>query len=174
MGRHVAGRCAAQEYRGGTDPLAGFNVQYLYMTSQDPEQVTYINAIGPHAKLANGKPIYDGHVIKSGGRPARIRRCAAAPGNGDPRTAIKNAGVPVINVMMQGDVLGGLRTARADSERPPTSSAGTEVAGTAHSSPPPYRDRGYLSRPISSRLGPAAVSAHDRDRLSRHTPLRSR
>src|SRR4051812_5016641 len=28
-----------------TGPLAGFNVQYLYMTSQDPEQVTYINAI---------------------------------------------------------------------------------------------------------------------------------
>src|SRR5690242_14301871 len=102
------------------------------MTSQDPAQVTYINAIGPHAKLASGKPVYDGHVIKSGGRPARIRRCAAAPGNGDPRVAIKNAGVPVINVLQEGDVLGSLSLRRADSDAPGDQFRWYEVAGTAH------------------------------------------
>ena len=34
-------------------PLAGFNVQYLYMTSQDAAQTTYINAIGPHASAGS-------------------------------------------------------------------------------------------------------------------------
>ena len=100
--------------RERSNPMAGFNVQYLYMTSQDAAQTTYINAIGRHARLAGGTPVYDGHVIKSGGRPARIRRCAAAPANGDPRVAVTNAGVPVINVLQQGDVLGSLALRRAD------------------------------------------------------------
>jgi hypothetical protein len=139
--------------------LAGFNVQYLYMTSQDAAQTTYINAIGPHAKLANGKPVYDGHVIKSGGRPARIRRCAQAPGAGDPRAVVKNAGVPVINVLQEGDVLGALTNRRADSDAPGDQYRWYEVAGTAHSSPPPYRTAVPVAADLMA-LGPAAVVPH--------------
>jgi hypothetical protein len=153
-------------------PMAGFNVQYLYMTSQDAAQTTYINAIQRHALLANGKPVYDGHVIKSGGRPARIRRCAAAPGNGDPRVAIKNAGVPVINVLQQGDVLGALALRRPDSDDAADRYRLYEIAGTAHSSPPPYRtatpvvadliaadgDKAVATRTFSAALGPYTLA----------------
>ena len=142
--------------RGRPNPMAGFNVQYLYMTSQDAAQTTYINAIGRHATLADGKPIYDGHLIKSGGRPARIRRCAAAPGNGDPRIAVRNAGVPVINVLQQGDVLGSLMLRRADSDEPADRFRWYEVAGTAHSSPPPYRTAVPVAADLAA-LGPSAV-----------------
>ena len=140
-------------------PLAGYDVQYLYMTSQDPAQVTYIKAIGPHAKLAGGKPVYDGHVIKSGGRPARIRRCAAAPASGDPRVAIKNAGVPVINVLQEGDVLGSLALRRADSDAAGDQFRWYEVAGTAHSSPPPYRTAVPVAEDLMA-IGPSAVLPH--------------
>ncbi len=149
-------------------PMTGFNVQYLYMTSQDAAQTTYIDALQRHAVLANGKPVYDGHVIKSGGRPSRIRRCAAAPGNNDPRVAIKNAGVPVINVLQQGDVLGALALRRADSDDPADRYRLYEIAGTAHSSPPPYRtatpvvadliaadgEKAVATRTFSAALGP--------------------
>ena len=144
---------------GHPGPLAGFNVQYLYMTSQDAAQTTYINAIGPHAKLATGKPVYDGHVIKSGGRPARIRRCAQAPGAGDPRVAVKNAGVPVINVLMEGDVLGAVANRRADSDAQGDQYRWYEVAGTAHSSPPPYRTAVPVAADLMA-LGPSAVVPH--------------
>jgi hypothetical protein len=120
-------------------PLAGFNVQYLYLTTQDPAQLTYINAFQPRATVAGGKPVYDGHVAKSGRRATRIRRCAPTPGNGDPRHGIKNAGVPVINVLQEGDVLGGLRERRADSDDPADRFRLYEVAGTAHSGTAAYR-----------------------------------
>ena len=120
-------------------PLAGLKVQYLYLTTQDAAHLTYINAIQPVAKLASGKPVYDGHLTKSGRRAARIRRCAAAPGNGDQRHVIKNAGVPVINVLQEGDVLGGLRERRPDSDERGDEFRLYEVAGTAHSGVPPYR-----------------------------------
>jgi Alpha/beta hydrolase domain len=139
-------------------PMAGFNVQYLYMTSQDAAQTTYVNAIGRHALLANGKPVYDGHVIKSGGRPARIRRCAQAPGNGDPRVAVKNAGVPVINVLQQGDVLGAVALRRADSDDPIDRFRLYEVAGTAHSSPPPYRTATPVVADLIAADGQGAVA----------------
>jgi len=143
--------------RERSNPMAGFNVQYLYMTSQDAAQTTYINAIGRHARLAGGTPIYDGHVIKSGGRPARIRRCAAAPPNGDPRVAVANAGVPVINVLQQGDVLGSLALRRADSDAAADRFRWYEVAGTAHSSPPPYRTAVPVAADLAP-LGPSAVA----------------
>ena len=143
--------------RERSNPMAGFNVQYLYMTSQDAAQTTYINAIGRHARLAGGTPVYDGHIIKSGGRPARIRRCAAAPANGDPRVAVTNAGVPVINVLQQGDVLGSLALRRADSDAAADRFRWYEVAGTAHSSPPPYRTAVPVAADLAP-LGPSAVS----------------
>ena len=120
-------------------PLAGLNVQHLYLTTQDAAHLTYINAIQPHATLANGKPVYDGHLAKSGRRAGRIRRCAPTPGNGDPRHTIRNAGVPVINVLQEGDVLAGLRERRPDSDEPGDRFRLYEVAGTAHSGVPAYR-----------------------------------
>jgi hypothetical protein len=122
-----------------TNPLAGYNVRFLFMTSQDPGQMTYINAIQPHAVLMNGKPVYDGHVVKSGDRAARIRRCAPAPGAGDPRNVVKNVGVPVINLLQEGDVIGTLAARRADSDALTDRFRWYEVAGTSHSGSATYR-----------------------------------
>ena len=49
------------------------------MTTQIGDAVTYINAIHPHAKLANGKPAYDGYMIKNpanAGKDQSVRGCA--------------------------------------------------------------------------------------------------
>jgi hypothetical protein len=120
-------------------PLAGLKVEYVYLTTQDAAHLTYINAIQRHATVAGGKPAYDGHLTKSGRRAGRIRRCAAAPGNGDPRHAIRNAGVPVINVLLENNVIGALAERRADSDEPGDRFRLYEVAGTAHSGAPAYR-----------------------------------
>lgn len=124
---------------GGAGPMGGLRVDRLYMTTQDAVQVTYISAVQPRARLASGAPVYDGHLLKSGRRAKRIRRCAPTPGDGDPRHVMRNAGVPIINVLQEGDVLAGVRERRADSDEPADRFRLWEVAGTAHSGVSPYR-----------------------------------
>ncbi len=99
-------------------PMPGFNVQNMYATSHTGELVTYIHAINLRAQLGNGKPAYDGFLIQGDAGPARIRRCAAAPAPGDPRRITRNAGVPVIRAIPQGDVLGAFNLRRPDSDEP--------------------------------------------------------
>ncbi len=99
-----------------TSPMPGFNVQYMYATSHTGELVTYIHAINLRARLGSGKPAYDGFLIQGDSAPARIRRCADAPAAGDPRRITRNAGVPVIRAIPQGDVLGAFNLRRQDSD----------------------------------------------------------
>jgi hypothetical protein len=120
-------------------PLAGFPVEYVYLTTQDAAHLTYINAIQRRVTLADGRPVYDGHMTKSGRRASRIRRCAAPPADGDPRHAIRNAGVPVINVLLENNVVGALPDRRADSDAAADRFRLYEVPGTAHSGAPAYR-----------------------------------
>jgi hypothetical protein len=103
---------------GSTGPMPGFNVERMYATSHTGELVTYIHAIQSRAKLANGRPAYDGFLIQGDSAPARIRRCAAAPAAGDPRRITRNAGVPVMRAVPQGDVLNSLNLRRPDSDEP--------------------------------------------------------
>jgi hypothetical protein len=112
-------------------PLAGLRVQSLYMTTQGADVATYANAI--HANLENGKPVYDGYLLKAGFNMARISQCATAPPANDPRQMIKNAGAPVIAVAAQGEVIGGtLASRRADSDEPNDRYRLYEVAGAGH------------------------------------------
>ena len=120
-------------------PLADLTVEYVYLTTQDAAHQTYIHAIQPRSTLADGRPVYDGHLTKSANRAARIRRCAAAPANGDPRNITKDAGVPVINVLQENDVLGRLAVRRPDSDEPGDRYRLYEVPGTVHSGDAPYR-----------------------------------
>jgi hypothetical protein len=85
-------------------PLAGSRVQYLFLTTQGADVATYANAI--HANLENGKPVYDGYVLKAGFNMAKISQCAAAPAVNDPRQMIKNISVPIIEVAAQGEIIG--------------------------------------------------------------------
>jgi hypothetical protein len=120
-------------------PLAGFKVEYLYMTTQGGDIVTYINAVHPHAKTSNGKPVYDGYLIKSVTGPGRINQCAAPIARSDPRYTIRNAGVPVITVEAQSEVLGGLGARRPDSDDAADRYRLYEIAGAQHLDIYPYQ-----------------------------------
>ena len=113
-------------------PLNGLRVQALYLTTQGGDLTTYMNAIHPHATIENGKPVYDGYVAKAPFNAARINQCAAAPGPGDPRHAVKNVGVPVVAVAAQGEVLTTYGTRRPDNDDPTDRYRLYEVAGAGH------------------------------------------
>jgi hypothetical protein len=97
---------------------SNFNAQYVYMSSHLGDTATYVNAIHSHASLANGKPVYDGYLIKSEAGLVRIRRCAPNPAANDPRQITKNVNVPVIRQIAQGDVLSTAPYRRPDSDEP--------------------------------------------------------
>jgi hypothetical protein len=111
------------------------------MTSQNMPQAfiqTYINAIHPHARLADGKFVYDGYLIKHSGGVTRINQCAPVPPRGDPRHITKNAGVPVIAIVAQGEVLTSLAARRPDSDFPADRYRLYEVPGGYHLDKFPY------------------------------------
>lgn len=106
------------------------NAKDLFMTAQGADIQTYLAAIQPHAKLEDGKPVYDGFLIKTPGGVGRIRRCGAAVPRNDPRQKIANAGVPVMLVVAQGEI--GEEYRRPDSDEPNDRFRIYEVAGAAH------------------------------------------
>lgn len=112
-------------------PLAGSRVQNLFLTTQGADVATYANAI--HANLENGKPVYDGYLLKAGFNMTRISQCAAAPPANDPRQMIKNVGAPVIAVAAQGEIIGGTYASRrADSDEANDRFRLYEVAAAGH------------------------------------------
>jgi len=117
---------------------AGLNARYLYMTSQGADVLTYAAAIQTHATLGNGKPVYDGFLVKTPGGVGRIRRCGAAVPKGDARQTVHNIGVPVIEVVAQGEI--GPDYQRPDSDDPKDPFRIYEVAGAAHIDTWAYRD----------------------------------
>ena len=114
--------------------LGGAKGQFVYMTSglQGADVVTYINAIHSHATLENGKPLYDGYLIKNAGGAGRINQCAAAPAAGDVRRNIADVNVPVMNVVAEGEVLASLAMRKADSDDLAGRFRQYEIAGAAH------------------------------------------
>src|SRR5581483_6687606 len=46
-------------------PFTGLRVDRLYMTSQIADLETYMIAIHPRAVLADGKPAYDGYLVRN-------------------------------------------------------------------------------------------------------------
>jgi len=123
-------------------PFAGFRVEGIYMTTQFPDVVTYLDAIHSHARLANGKPVYDGYLLRNPGAPSRLSNCGAAPARNDPRSIVAKVDVPVIEVVAQGEVEGSLAQRRPDSDEPGNRFRRYEFAGTAHIDRWAY-DRGF-------------------------------
>jgi hypothetical protein len=117
---------------------ANLNARYLYMTSQGADVLTYAAAIQTHATLDSGKPVYDGFLVKTPGGVGRIRRCAPAIPRGDARNTIHNVGVPVIEVVAQGEI--GPDYQRSDSDEPNDRFRIYEVAGAAHIDRWAYRE----------------------------------
>src|SRR5437867_5228122 len=113
-------------------PLASLKVDRLYMTMQSGDVMTYINAIHSHANIENGKPVYDGYVVKSPTGPARINRCAAAPPRNDPRQALKKINVPLIVVAAQGEAVDAAAFRHPDSDDPNDRFRFYEIAAASH------------------------------------------
>jgi hypothetical protein len=86
--------------------------QYVFLSTQGTDVATYANAI--HANLQNGKPVYDGYLLKAPFGMTRISQCAPAPAANDPRQIVRNVGVPVIAVAAQGEIIGGTYAMRRD------------------------------------------------------------
>jgi Alpha/beta hydrolase domain len=116
---------------------AGLNARYIYLTSQGADVQTYAAAIQTHATLDNGKPVYDGFLVKTPGNVGRIRRCSPAIPKGDPRQAIR-VSVPFVEVVAQGEISEDYR--RADSDQPNDRFRIYEVAGAAHIDKWAYRE----------------------------------
>jgi len=119
-------------------PLESLRVANIYMTTQNVDMVTYMNAIHPRANLSNGKPVYDGFLMKSPLAPAKINRCATVPAKGDSRSIIRNIGVPVIAIASQGEVLNTSAFRRPDSDAVNDRFRLYEVAGASHIDASPY------------------------------------
>ena len=127
-------------------PFAGFRVEGIYMTSQFPDVVTYLDAIHSHARLTNGtasgKPVYDGYLLRNPGAPSRLSQCGAAPGANDPRRVVAKVDVPVMEVVAQGEVPDSIAQRRPDSDEPGNRFRRYEIAGAAHIDRWAY-DRGF-------------------------------
>ena len=123
---------AALKSTGKDSPFAGFRVDRVYMTTQIADLETYMNAIHPLANLANGKPAYDGYLVKNPVAPGRISNCGSAPGRGDAHALIQDLNVPVIAVAAQGEVIGSVAFRRPDADGPNGRYRLYEIAGAAH------------------------------------------
>jgi hypothetical protein len=110
---------------------------YGYGYSQSGfDLITYIDAVHPLAKQENGQPIFDGFVVATSfNQPAPINQCSQAPSGSGPGQ-IKNAGVPVIRIASDSEILlDSVRAARRpDSDQFQDRFREYEVAGAAHAS----------------------------------------
>jgi len=122
----------AAALKSSSGPMGNLKVQNVFMTVQGSETVTYINALHSRATLENGKPAYDGYLIKNAAPASRLNQCDAAPARGDARQAIANVNVPVINVVAQGELIGSLAMRKPDSDDPNGRFRQYEIAGAAH------------------------------------------
>jgi len=119
--------------KSGSGPMGNLKVEGIYMTTQGGDLLTYMNAIHPHAKLSNGKLVYDGYLSRNPGNIQRLNQCAPPPPANDPRGGFQHKpGVPVIAVVAQGEVPASAGLRRADSDDPADRFRLYEVAGVSH------------------------------------------
>jgi hypothetical protein len=101
--------------------------------------ITYINAIQPRVVADEGEPIFDGYFVGVAGGgfigAAPLNQCTPVPPLGDPRRSLRNAGVPVLQMMSQSDYLIGIASRQPDGDMPPDLYRHYEMAGAAHATP---------------------------------------
>jgi hypothetical protein len=147
-------------------PASGTQYVYGYGYSQSGFDVqTYIDAVFLLAKQNNGKPIFDGFLDACGfNSPAPINQCSQAPSGAGPGQ-IKDAGVPVIRIASDSEILlDSVRAGRrSDSDQLQDRFREYEVAGAAHASQneldygPAYLDiiaAGAPMPPLTAGFGP--------------------
>ncbi len=119
-------------------PLKGFSVKIVLMTGYSQTGgyvVTYINFIRPldSAKLANGKPVYDGYLIGDNDAVASmLNQCSTSFAPGDPCIIIKPSTEPVISIVSQSTIGVSLAVRRPDSDSLSDRYRRYEVPGACH------------------------------------------
>lgn len=114
-----------------SNPLSGYRVQYVYASMQSGGDLpTYVSAIPRNVRLENGKPVYDAYLIKDSGGPGPLNGCSPRLAAGDPRIIMRNAGVPVVQILSQNSIA-------ANTRRPGSDAAGDqfrryELPGSSH------------------------------------------
>ena len=119
-------------------PMAPLQVGGIYLTSQGGDITFYINSVHDHAKLANGKPAWDGYLVRNPAAPSRVNQCAPALAQDDPRRKIKDIAVPVIGVVAQGELADSAWARKPDSDAPTGRYRHYEVAAASHIDKYPY------------------------------------
>jgi hypothetical protein len=114
-----------------SNPVSGYRVQHVYATMQSGGDLpTYVAAMAHNVQLESRKPVYDAYLIKDSGAPGPLNACAARLAAGDPRLIIRNAGVPVIQILSQNSVV--VNTRRPDSDTPGDQFRRYELPGSSH------------------------------------------
>jgi hypothetical protein len=114
-----------------SNPLAGYKVRYVYASMQSGGDLpTYVSAISRNVKLENGKPVYDAFLIKDSGGPGPLNSCSPRLAAGDPRSIMRNAGVPVIQILAQNAI--SPNTRRPDSDAGGDQFRRYELPGASH------------------------------------------
>ena len=123
---------AALKSNAAGQPMAGMKVQRVFLTTQAGDITTFINAFHDRARLASGKPVFDGYLVRNPPAPAKTNQCAPNIAANDPRRTIKDIDVPVMAVAAQGEVPDNLKMRKADSDDPKGRYRLYEIAGAAH------------------------------------------
>lgn len=112
-------------------PMRDLRVEHVFASMQSAGDLpTYINGVHKNVTLENGKPIYDGFIIKDSGAPRSLNACAPPLAEGDARRIIRNAGVPVIHIVAQAEVSAAIR--RPDSDELGDEFRRYELPGASH------------------------------------------
>ncbi len=114
-------------------PLASLNIQQVYLFGQNNgDTPTYINAFSKHAKLANGKSVWDGYLLKDSGVPMRTHQCDERPTQNDARRVVRNLGAPMVFVVTENTIPNNFGSLREDSDAPGDRYRRYEIPGSSH------------------------------------------
>lgn len=120
-------------------PAAGSNIVRVYAMSHGGELPTYVQTVHRISRLSGGGHVYDGFILHRNTRLTPLRECGAAPGPDDPIHVIRDAGVPVVRIVAETDVLRTRSMRREDSDAPGDPYRLYEVAGAPHADGAFYR-----------------------------------
>ncbi|HYI19106.1 MAG TPA: alpha/beta hydrolase domain-containing protein [Solirubrobacteraceae bacterium] len=124
----------------GPRPASAIDRVYAFGYSQTGSMlITYLNAIQPRVVAEAGAPVFDGFFVGVAGGAfigaAPLNQCTPVPPLGDPRRSLRDAGVPVIQMMSQSDYRSGIASRGPDGNTPPDLYRHYEMAGAAHATP---------------------------------------
>ncbi len=119
--------------------MPDFEVQRVYLATQNNEIETYINSFHDRWQTEDKGPLYDGYYVKSPGAPAPINDCTPNFAADDSRRQLKDVDVPVVEVLAQGEILNTYWNRKEDSDEKSGPFRRYEVAVAAHIDSEPYR-----------------------------------